>query len=374
MKKIFLSNEMNISEDKVDFEKIFLEFENIFFQKYKEFESQIYDSFLKLFYKNKNIDLYFLLEDIEYKNFKYEKMLNGLDLYDYDEFIDKKIFVDLDYFERENLKDRIFSAYVIKNSEKYSMKVMLVKDFRYSNLIDKLGEICLLNDRKINYLPKFIFEKMYLIKVIELEKLFIGDLEENDDIIIDFEEYSEKIEYNKCIFWNLKEVNRLSNFSLCISEENLIYKNEFIKNENTDYLFIEEEKNIFSSLCEEKKITIYSNIDKKIWKFLEIRKDVRDDIITNKLSFNLVSDVFNYYNISQIIDKNRIFKTKYILKKISEEGSGHINFNEKNRNEIKYIYVEKIMNSNKIFDELNYLKEVIEEKYEKYNIRVILCN
>ena len=342
-----------------------------------EFDKKINDVYKKVdsdlmnIFKTKEMYIEVSLEDKTNKS----NLKNILSDYEYDNDIGYigDIFLKLDYFERKEIEGRIFKVDIIINEIIYEAKVVLERDWRYIKEYENLIEISIKNNLIFTNFPKYIFERMYRVKIINLdERITLNDLFKMDDVIYNFEELTPKIVMDSKLVWNVSKVNVFPEFKVMPSETCIYYEYIFKLEDDYIYLVDEDEKDIYGLIRTKENLNIYSKeLDKKIWKLYKVDKLRKETKYTNFNNFFEISDSFNTFNINRILKNFDILKDSFYVEKISKEKGEYINYiEEENNKEIVYITIS-IIKSEEIFDKINYFKEIIENKYFKYKVRVI---
>ena len=312
-----------------------------------------FDKKLNVIYKKVYEDLINILKNKEiYIEVSLDKNLSKTNLkkilidYEYDNDIGYigDVLLKLDYFERKEIEGRVFKVNLIINEIIYDAKVVLEKDYRYIKEYENLINISIKNNLIFNNFPRYIFERMYRIKIINLDdRITLNDVYTVDDIIYDFEELNSKIVRDSKLVWNVSKVNVFPEFNV-LPSENFIYHEYIFKiDDEYTYLVDEEEKDIYGLIHSKNTLKIYSEIlDKKIWK------------------------------LNRILKNFDILKDSFYVEKISKEKGEYINFEEEDNNkEIIYLTL-RIIKRDEIFDKINYFRKIVEDKYFKYKVRVII--
>lgn len=342
-----------------------------------------FDKKLNVIYKKVDEDLINILKNKEiYIEVSLDKNLSKTNLkkilidYEYDNDIGYigDVLLKLDYFERKEIEGRVFKVNLIINEIIYDAKVVLEKDYRYIKEYENLINISIKNNLIFNNFPRYIFERMYRIKIVNLDdRITLNDVYTVDDIIYDFEELNSKIVRDSKLVWNVSKVNVFPEFNV-LPSENFIY-HEYIFKIDDEYIYLvdEEEKDIYGLINSKNTLKIYSEIlDKKIWKLYKVDKLKNYTQYTNFNNFFEISDSFNTFNLNRILKNFDILKDSFYVEKITKEKGEYINFEEEDNNkEIIYLTL-RIIKRDEIFDKINYFRKIVEDKYFKYKVRVII--
>ena len=381
MNKIFKSNSNKNLENSEQIINVIDYHEFYDIKKYIDSKINLYEDILNdkinLLMKNNNINIYL---KIEQSNFINNNFSNVIEKFMYEEEIEflNDVFVNLDYFDREKIKNRVFEGYVYIDDFKYNFQFTLEKDIRYTDELEKRKDICILNNIELTYFPLYIFEHMYRIKLLSIsDEISLNDIKYIKNCIFEynFEEYSENIFVDKYIYWNIKKTSLISNSVIKASENNIYYEYSFNLKNKEKYLVYEEEKNIFGLQLSEEKIYIYSKeANKKIWNFYKILEYLDQDVeFTNMIELRYFTNIFNVNNIEKLIKSSRFLNNNIEIIDINNHCDNYLYFKEvDSMKERKYIRVKILKDDNYKFDRLYYLKQVIEEIYKDYVIRVVI--
>lgn len=355
--------------------KEFEDLEKYFNNKICEFESRIYSEIDKL-YKNKNLDIYLKVENIDYIDEKYSIIIENEEYEDDFEYIGE-VYLELDYFERKEIEDEKFKGKIYLDDFEYEFSFILEQDKRYINEYKKLLEICCINNIKLKYFPKYILDRMYRIKIIDIpEEISYSDFRYNKNVEYSFEfgKFEEIVKINKFVYWNIKKRNLISNSRVIPTLDNIYFEHNFKIESQSKYLLSEKENDVFGILNKNNLISVYSNSkDKKIWNFYQIieLEEFEKTIYSNVSCINYGVDIFNFNNVVNLIKSIEILKNIDIIE-IKENESKYISFYENDKNKmIKYIKFNYLSDSKYIYDVLSYAKRVIEENFENYTVRVV---
>ncbi|CAM3422775.1 hypothetical protein [Pseudostreptobacillus hongkongensis] len=381
MNKIFKSNSNKNLENSEQIINVIDYHEFYDIKKYIDSKINLYEDILNdkinLLMKNNNINIYL---KIEQSNFINNNFSNVIEKFMYEEEIEflNDVFVNLDYFDREKIKNRVFEGYVYIDDFKYNFQFTLEKDIRYTDELEKLKDICILNNIELTYFPLYIFEHMYRIKLLSIsDEISLNDIKYIKNCIFEynFEEYSENIFVDKYIYWNIKKTSLISNSVIKATENNIYYEYSFNLKNSEKYLVCEEEKYIFGLQLSEEKIYIYSKeANKKIWNFYKILECLNQDVeFTNMIELRYFTNIFNVNNIEKLIKSSRFLNNNIEIIDINNHYDNYLSFKEiDSMKERKYIRVKILKDDNYKFDRLYYLKQVIEEIYKDYVIRVVI--
>ena len=310
------------------------------------------------------------------KNYDKSNLNKILIDYDYDNDIGYigEVFIKLDYFERREIEERKFKGRIVLNEMIYDFIFILEKDIRYIKEYEKLVNLANKNNLIFNNFPKYIFDRMYRLKVMNLdERITLNDIFLAEEIIYDFEELDHNIEKNVSLFWNLSKINIFPEFKIYPSENYIFYEYYFNITDNYIYLVDEDEKDIYGIVLSENNLKIYSKkLDKKIWELYKVEKLKEYKGYTNFNKFFEIPDIFNKFNLNRIIESFDIFNNSFYVKDISNERGRYISFEEDDDNrEIVYLKI-RIINKKDIYDKLKYFKDMLENKYINDRVRVII--
>lgn len=364
VKNIFLKSEK--SQEKRGIEEkntLFFELKNYLDSKIFEYENKIIKDFSEYLSSDKII----FLEISKNKSLEFNKIIDYSYFDESEEYI-KDLYINLDYFERREIKNRIFNGICIINNIEYKLKFTLEKDIRYIQVLDDLLESGIVNNVIIKNSYNYLLNRMYRLKILSLEEgITLNDLYDNNSVeyIFNFEELENKVELDKYLYFNIEKINLIANYILKQSEENIYLEYQFNINEDFDYIIDEAEKDILSIIRNSNIIKIYSsNTDKKIWKFYKIRKNKSNYFFSN-------IKIFNLENIKKIISQE-IFLNNFIsLIKIKDYNDSYFEIEEKIKEErgVKYLGIHFKNNDEYAYDRLELLKSILENEFE-YKIRI----
>lgn len=376
-KNMFLSSDIidknkDKSENKneLEYDKLIKKIDEYLSNKIEDSYKKIYENYIENFYYKNHLKIYFTFQE-NLENFF--EVIKDFENNEFDFYL-KSIYVDLDYFKRNDILNREFKGRVLIGEFRYIFKFILEKDLRYSEKINELKEIGIYNNYIIKYIPNYIFDKMYRIKVtsFENEEITMIDLINNlENIEYDFSEFSKKI-YFKKIYWNINEISLISSKKLYLNLNEINFNYQFNK-ESGDLLCVDV-KEITNIFLEKNKLNIVSTChDKKIWRFLKIY-DINEsfkNIFSNIINFGNLTYILNEINVNNILKNNYIFQNISLIA-ITDYEDNYINFKE-NTFERRLVYIVIRFDDNEIeYDKLYYLKEILETIFSMYTFRIRL--
>lgn len=345
-------------------------------EKINDIKNSYLEDYLKKITNNEiKIDIKFIFSDVTFNKFNYYNMI----------FDEKEvgylnsIYLDLDYFERRDVEERIFKGEILVDDIRLKIYFNLVKDERYNNFIDFLLEKIIMNNMKIDFIPTFLFDRMYRIKIIEVEDeytlLDVYNFQDKSNITLNFEDLERKIYFERKILFNLEKVKLISDYYIKPNDENLLFKNVFKVENDEKYICIEENGLFEFSENIDHKLSIYSKKrNNKLWEFYNIKK-VNNYFISSNLDLIYEFDILNVNYLNLIISNNKFFKDKIEILELSNDANNCIYFNKfKNTLNNKEIVILKIysINDEYKYDRIYMLINILENIYSKYEFKVKL--
>ncbi|CAM3131514.1 hypothetical protein STFE110948_03285 [Streptobacillus felis] len=363
-KNIVLNDNSKKIEDNIDIRidvinKILCEFDNL----HTRFKEKFEVDYKKFINDKKELEIKFIIEDSKIENFE-----NMIDEFEKEEDIENiaTAYLSLDKYGRDEIEKRYFILKFEKDGIIDQLKVKFVKDNRYLKKIELLNNYAFLNNLYINYLPNFIFERMYFIKIVSLPNninIFDFVYDKEVKIYFDFLEYNDEIQINKFIFWNIEKINYFANKKIMPTENNIYYEYEFSLDKNSNYLLVDEEKEIYGLINEGNYLKVWTtNYGYKLWKMLKINNIKKEVRFSNKI-YTGYFKVFNETFLKNLFDSNIIFKEAIENFKI---------ITEKNITGKEEIILEIFFKNNYFakVDILNYLNQLMEEMFSKMKIKI----
>ena len=290
---------------------LFIELENYTDSLFEEIKSNLLNIGIN---KNEKIYTYMILVDT---NDKYKYMETFFDMVKAKEDLEENIeniyledvFINLKYYELEEIKEMIFDGWIKIEENEYLIKVNLEYDERYFNKIKEYYSVFNLNGKEWETLNLSLIKRAFRVKLLEYDfemnkNILRNIIEKKYELNYYFEEYEEKILRNKSIMWNIEEKKILSSVFVRPTQKSMSY--EYILNYKDDEnILVKNNENsiLFTFVKDENKLSIISKKEKEeIWDIYSVKKvdKIMKTLDSNTICFN------NYYEnsfLDELIEK-----------------------------------------------------------------------